>query len=45
MKKLVLKIALFILSAALITAGLLSGGFKDVRNKAVMICYECIGIG
>lgn len=45
MKKLIVKIALLLLSAALITAGLLSGGYKDVRNKAVMICYECIGIG
>lgn len=25
--------------------GLLDGGFADVLHKAMLICYECIGIG
>ena len=45
MRKLVIKIALLVVSAALIIAGIAGGGFKDVKNKAAMICYECIGIG
>ena len=45
MKKLIVRIALLIASVSLLIAGLLSGGSKDVKNKAVMICYECIGIG
>ena len=36
-----------ILAAAvtLVVAGGINGGFRDVKNKAIMICYECIGIG
>ena len=45
MKKLIVKTALLIISAALIIAGLSDRGFNDVKNKAVMVCYECIGIG
>ncbi len=45
MKKLIVKTALLIISAALIIAGLADRGFNDVKNKAVMVCYECIGIG
>ena len=29
----------------LLVTGLMTGGFDDVRRKAVMICMECIGIG
>ncbi|MBQ8982170.1 MAG: hypothetical protein IJ079_01170 [Lachnospiraceae bacterium] len=25
--------------------GIAGGGFRDVKNKAIRICYECIGIG
>ena len=25
--------------------GLLNEGFRDVMNKAVVVCLECIGIG
>ena len=36
-----------VLAAAIVflTMGLKDGGFRDVKNKAVMICYECMGIG
>lgn len=38
--------AVLILAAvALILAGVSQRGFNDVKNKAVRICYECIGIG
>ncbi len=39
--------AFFVLAAALamLVYGALCGGFPDVLNKAVKICYECIGIG
>ena len=36
---------LLLVGAAFLAAGLLQGGFSDVMKKAVMICYECIGIG
>lgn len=36
-----------ILSAAvvLLVLGIVQSGHMDVRNKAIRICYECIGIG
>lgn len=38
--------AVLILAAVtLILAGVSHKGFKDVKNKAAHICYECIGIG
>lgn len=45
MRKLVAKIIILILAAALLTVGLKTGGFKDVKNRAAMVCFECIGIG
>ncbi len=30
---------------ALLILGIAQNGQADVRNKAVRICYECIGIG
>lgn len=33
------------LAVLLIGLGLLDGGYLDTMNKAVFICYECIGIG
>lgn len=32
-------------AAVLIGLGLLDGGYQDTMNKAVYLCYECIGIG
>lgn len=34
-----------LLGAALIGLGLWDGGWQDTMNKAVFLCYECIGIG
>lgn len=33
------------LAALLIGLGLMDGGYQDVMNKAIFLCYECIGIG
>ena len=38
-------IVLLVAGAALLGIGLYTGGFQDVMNKAIRICYECIGIG
>lgn len=44
-KKTVIRISLVLLSAALITAGIVTGETDTVMGKAVRICMECIGIG
>ena len=36
---------LFITAFACLAAGYINGGMKDVLHKAILICYECIGIG
>lgn len=36
---------LYLLAAALIAAGVLNGGMRDVLIKAINICTECIGLG
>lgn len=33
------------IGAVLMIYGLLDGGFADVLHKAMLICYECMGIG
>ena len=35
----------FVIAVALIIAGVLNGGARDVLVKAINICTECIGIG
>ena len=40
-----LRIALLILAAVLIIAGVFNGSAKDVFGKAVKICTECVGLG
>ena len=42
---LVVRLVLFVLGVTLLVAGILGGGFRDVLNKAIRICHECIGIG
>lgn len=32
-------------SLALLIFGLMDGGYRDVLNKAMLLCYECMGIG
>ena len=44
-KRLCARIVILLIAIVLTASGLKSGGFKDVKNKAVMICYECMGIG
>ncbi len=36
---------LLVAAAALILAGISQKDFTDIKNKAIRICYECIGIG
>ena len=45
MKRRILQIVLIAAATGFLVAGVLSGGFSDVKNKASLICYECIGIG
>lgn len=44
-KRTALRAALLALAAALIVAGVLNGGLRDVLYKAKNICTECIGLG
>ena len=44
-KKTVISAVLLAAGIALVTAGLMQGGYRDVLNKAVQVCMECIGIG
>ena len=39
------RIIFLVLGAAFITIGVARGDCSDVMNKAIHICYECIGIG
>ena len=43
--KIILSVILLLAAAGLVTYGVINGGYKDVKNKAVRICNECIGIG
>ncbi|MBQ9341114.1 MAG: hypothetical protein IJK13_00735 [Lachnospiraceae bacterium] len=45
MKKTYIRVALIILSVALIVTGLYRGETAEILRKAVMICLQCIGIG
>lgn len=36
---------LLITAIVLILTGINQNGFNDIKNKAIRICYECIGIG
>lgn len=36
---------LIITAIVFILIGLSQNGFHDMKNKAIRICYECIGIG
>lgn len=42
---LVIKIVILAAAAALIIAGIATGGMRDIFIKASNICSECIGLG
>ena len=44
-KKNYIRKGLFIAAIVFIILGIHQGDFKDIKNKAIRICYECIGIG
>ena len=39
------RLVILLAAVACIGIGIASGGARDVLQKAVTICYECIGIG
>ena len=41
----IVRCSLLVLAVCLMIAGILNGGMKDVLDKAVAICTECIGLG
>lgn len=41
----VIRLVLLAAAVILLMLGIARNGFADVKNKAVRICYECIGIG
>lgn len=45
MRKNILQKGLLVMAIVLLIIGLKQNGFQDIKNKAVRICYECIGIG
>jgi len=49
MKKLskqgVIGLTVFVLGLLFIVLGLLQGDYAEILRKAILICYECIGIG
>lgn len=45
MKRNMIQKGLLLIAVLLLLVGIHENGFKDIRNKAIRICYECIGIG
>lgn len=43
--KIILAISILTIGTGAVIYGALSGGFRDVWQKAVIICNECIGLG
>jgi hypothetical protein len=41
----VIRAVIIVAAVGLIAAGLLNDDFNDTLNKAIRICYECMGIG
>ena len=41
----IIRIILLLIAVTFIIIGLVQGGYMDVMNKAIRICFECIGIG
>lgn len=40
-----IRIGLLLAAIVLLLLGVFQNGHIDVKNKAIRICYECIGIG
>lgn len=45
MKKDIFQKGLLVAALLLLLIGIHENGFQDIKNKAIRICYECIGIG
>ena len=45
MKRNIIRKGILVAAIALVLIGLNQNGLRDIKNKAVRICYECIGIG
>ncbi|MBR7041304.1 MAG: hypothetical protein IKI24_05610 [Clostridia bacterium] len=45
MKKRTVRLVIAMLALALIVLGLANGQARDVLNKAINICTECLGLG
>ena len=45
MKRNIIRKGILVAAIILVLVGLNQNGFRDIKNKAVRICYECIGIG
>ena len=43
--RIILRVVLIVLAIAFLVTGLNDNGFQDLKNKAIRICYECMGIG
>ena len=43
--RIIVRVVLLAAAILLLILGIMGNGFKDIKNKASMICYECIGIG
>lgn len=41
----IVRLAVFMIAAVFVVAGILNGSMKDVLIKAIIICTECIGLG
>ncbi len=45
MKRNIVQKGLLVAALLLILMGIHEKGFQEMKNKAIRICYECIGIG
>lgn len=41
----IIRAGLIAVGIILVVIGIHNGGYADIMNKAIRICYECIGIG
>ncbi len=44
-RKRIIRIAIITAGLGCVIFGVNKGDYNDIMNKAVRICYECIGIG